>query len=227
MLRASLTTPNGPLLLAGLTEGNITRLKAGMLIKAPFSSFGVESPGSLAIIYGTTEADLERTLREHGLIMGATRATVDPRVDQAGEIAARHAHVLICTVGLPRSGKSTWARGQAYPIVNPDAIRLAMHGQRFSAQAEPFVWLHAKLMVRSLFGAGHKYVILDATNVSRKRRDEWRSESEWGLFFKHIITDPETCLQRAIAANDGAMMDVINRMEREFEPLGADEKVWP
>ena len=35
---------------------------------------------------------------------------------------------LIVMVGLPRSGKTTWARKQGYPIVNPDSIRLAFHG---------------------------------------------------------------------------------------------------
>ena len=31
---------------------------------------------------------------------------------------------LIMTIGLPRSGKSTWARTQACPIVNQDSIKL-------------------------------------------------------------------------------------------------------
>ena len=38
---------------------------------------------------------------------------------------------LILTVGLPRSGKTTWALAQGYPIVAPDAIRLAVTGQRY------------------------------------------------------------------------------------------------
>jgi len=38
--------------------------------------------------------------------------------------------ILILTVGLPRSGKSTWAAKKGFPIVSPDAIRLAMHGMR-------------------------------------------------------------------------------------------------
>ena len=29
---------------------------------------------------------------------------------------------LLATVGLPRSGKSTWAKEQGFPIVSPDAI---------------------------------------------------------------------------------------------------------
>jgi predicted kinase len=33
---------------------------------------------------------------------------------------------LILTVGLPRSGKTTWAKQQGVPMVNRDAIRLAL-----------------------------------------------------------------------------------------------------
>lgn len=133
--------------------------------------------------------------------------------------------ILILTVGLPRSGKSTWARTQAYPIVNPDSIRLAIHGQRFHGPAEPLVWATAKIMVRSLFMAGHKTVILDATSCTRTRRDEWKSK-EWGLFFKMIDTSKDECLSRAVKENDQVIIPVIERMSASFEPLGEDEKRW-
>src|SRR5580698_4180408 len=110
---------------------------------------------------------------------------------------------LICTVGLPRSGKSTWAqqtmKDKGLPIVNPDAIRLAVHGQRFVAVAEPFVWATAKAMVRSLFLAGHDAMIVDATNTTRKRRDEWQSP-DWRTLFVEMDASEETCIKRA--AND-------------------------
>jgi predicted kinase len=83
---------------------------------------------------------------------------------------------LILTVGLPRSGKTTWARAQGVPVASPDAISRALHGQRFIGVAEPFVWAIAKLMVRALFLAGHPTVIVDATNTTQKRRDEWKSD---------------------------------------------------
>src|SRR5258706_417694 len=54
-------------------------------------------------------------------------------------------NTLIVMVGLPWSGKSTWAREQGnWPIVCPDEIRFALHGQRFIAEAEPWVWTIAK-----------------------------------------------------------------------------------
>jgi predicted kinase len=132
---------------------------------------------------------------------------------------------LIAMVGLPRSGKSTEARKLGFPIVSPDAIRLAIHGQRFSALAEPFVWATAKAMVRALFLAGHNTVILDATNNTRARRDEWRSK-DWDIAFKVIPTDAATCIERATAECDLSIIPVIARMADEHEPLGEDEKQW-
>jgi len=132
--------------------------------------------------------------------------------------------LLVLTVGLPRSGKTTWARLQGVPIVSPDAIRLALHGHRFEALAEPFVWAIAKVMVRALFRAGHYTVIVDACNNTRKRRDEWRSD-EWALSFMRIETSTEECLRRADAEHDDYIIPIIKRMSDQFEPIADDEKV--
>lgn len=223
MLRVGVNDKDNRLILMGLSEGNVERLKAGFPIKADLKSFGVDLPGKIAVIYGKTEADIEAELRKHGLVGDC--GVTDPRINQEAAARAQYERILIVTVGLPRSGKTTWARSQAYPIVNPDSIRLALHGQRFYADAEPMVWAVARLMVRSLFLAGHRHVILDATSVQKKRRDEWVSR-EWGTFFKHVDTNWEVCLKRAEAENDQEIIPVIARMMEQFEPLTPDEMRW-
>lgn len=128
--------------------------------------------------------------------------------------------ILILTVGLPRSGKTTWARKQGFPIVNPDSIRLAMHGQRFQSLAEPLVWAIAQIMVRSLFLAGHDTVIVDATNTTKKRREIWMN-ADWATAFKVIPTCEAECVARAEAANDDEILPVIDRMAEQYEsPVG-------
>ena len=53
-------------------------------------------------------------------------------------------HLLICTMGLPRSGKSTWSKKMAQkygiPIVCPDSIRISLYARDFIVEAEPMVW---------------------------------------------------------------------------------------
>jgi predicted kinase len=129
---------------------------------------------------------------------------------------------LVMTVGLPRSGKSTWARQDGSPIVNPDAIRLSLHGAAWRAEAEPMVWAVAKLMVAALFEAGHDEVILDATNTTRARRDEWE-DRRWRRVYMPFDTPKEVCLARALAAEKPDLLPVIERMAAALEPVQEEE----
>ena len=134
-------------------------------------------------------------------------------------------NLLVVTVGLPRAGKSTWAREQGHPVVNPDAIRLAIHGHAFIDLAEPWVWATAKAMVRSLFGAGHKTVILDATNVTHKRRVEWVG-TEWDTAFKVFDAPEEECVRRAHETQRGGLVPTIGRMAAQWEPLRPGDPIY-
>ena len=130
---------------------------------------------------------------------------------------------LICTMGLPRCGKSTWARDTLLPVISPDAVRLALHGQRFWAPGEKMVWALVPMMVRALFESGNKVVVLDATNLTRWQRDQWQSD-EWETVFHFIDTDAATCAARALITDQPDLVEVIDRMVEEFEPLEEDEK---
>ena len=131
-------------------------------------------------------------------------------------------NTLICTVGLPLSGKSTWAKSTGFPMVNPDSIRLALHGQPFAKSAEPMVWVQASYMVKALFLTGHSIVILDATNTTDKARRRWISD-DWDTEFQIIDTSKEVCIKRA---GNEVMVAVIERMANQFEPLSEDEPLW-
>jgi predicted kinase len=127
---------------------------------------------------------------------------------------------LILTVGLPRSGKTTWAKQQEIPIVNPDSIRLAIHGQRFIHDAEPMVWTTAKYMVRSLFLAGHDKIIVDATNTTAKRRQEWIDESGkigCSVSYHVIPTSAAECIARAKAEGDEEIIPIIEHMAKQWD----------
>lgn len=128
---------------------------------------------------------------------------------------------LIMMVGLPRSGKSTKARELSVehgaPIVCPDDIRLALHGQPYVATAENFVWAMADLMVRALF-MSHNTVILDACNHTRDRRDTWQNTSMWKREFVTVDTPAEECILRT-----PSLRPVIERMAAAYQPVGQTE----
>jgi predicted kinase len=130
--------------------------------------------------------------------------------------------VLILTVGVPCSGKSYWARSTGLPMVNPDSIRLTLHGQAFIREAEPMIWTMARYMVGSLFTAGHDVVILDACNYGKKFRDDWYNPSKWVCKFKVFNTPLEVCLERA-AREKPDLTPIIQSQAKQFEPLSAFE----
>lgn len=134
--------------------------------------------------------------------------------------------LLICMMGLPRSGKTTIVRElmkkHQAPVVRRDDIRLALHGQRYQKLAEPFIKAISDVMIRSLFLSGHEVVICDETNYSRATRDYHKSDG-WDTVFYPVLTSPEVCKERAIATNQPDLCPVIDEMYGRYEPLGEDE----
>lgn len=133
-------------------------------------------------------------------------------------------NILICTVGLPRSGKSTWARKLMFPRVNPDSIRRAFTGLRWFGPIEHQVWATARTMVRALFLAGHKIVVLDSTNLSRKARDAFTPSEDVDWKRRFILFDTPTlvCKERAEKTYP-ELCEVIDFMQANWEPI--DEEV--
>lgn len=137
--------------------------------------------------------------------------------------------IVLLLKGLPRSGKSTIAKRLAkhkgWPIINPDSFRLAIHGQVYYGPAEPTVWANVKVAARALLLAGHTHIVIDATNMKRNRRDDWRREN-WRVIVYELKTDMETCLKIASDTGRDDLIPVIERMESEHEPLESDEEKW-
>lgn len=130
-------------------------------------------------------------------------------------------------VGLPRSGKSTQARKLSQslnaPIVEPDAIRLALHGTPYREEVEPLIHAFAGVMVRSLFHAGHKTVILDECGLTKKHRKLATKMGGTETLFVPVLTPKEVCQERAVLTQQEYLIPVIEQMAVDFEPLEGEE----
>ena len=137
---------------------------------------------------------------------------------------------LIAMMGLPRSGKSTIVRylmhELGYPVVQRDAIRLALYGERYRKEAEPMVKAMSLYMIKALFLTGHSVVLCDETNYSRAARDSVKSP-DWDTVFYEITTNAEECKRRAVVTGQPDLVPVIDEMFARYEPLGGDEKSVP
>lgn len=134
---------------------------------------------------------------------------------------------LIVTVGLPRSGKTTFCnellKPKGFVIVNPDSFRLAIHGQVFIPSAEPFVWAAVYAAVDALRLAGHD-VVVDGTHMTKKRRLPWE---ERGATFHLMETKAEVCIARAVATGRDELIPVIQRMAKECDwPAAIGESIF-
>lgn len=127
---------------------------------------------------------------------------------------------IVTLIGLPKSGKTTWALEQGHPIVNRDAIRLAMHGQRYIQKAEDIVTVFETNMAAALIIAGHEVVVIDACHNTEKRSARWHTLAdslgvEWEPLF--IRTGKSVCIERAMAVKDYEIIPIIERMYAEAD----------
>lgn len=131
---------------------------------------------------------------------------------------------LAIMCGLPKSGKTTYARGlqeAGWVRVCPDDIRRALHGRGHHPPAEPLVWANAELTVRALLLGGHA-VVVDATNTTKRRRAPWLAiarDHEVPIEAFVLGTPTAECHERNRASDDSVPAEVIDRMDEQWEPI--------
>lgn len=76
MIKAKLDSDK---IILGLSEENVKRLKQDQPIRVQLSELGLK--GEVFIIYGKTELDMQKQLREVGLISKDTEIKIDPRLE--------------------------------------------------------------------------------------------------------------------------------------------------
>ena len=122
---------------------------------------------------------------------------------------------LILTIGLPRSGKSTWAKSTGLPIVNRDSIRLALYAQPFIPEAEDMVTAIETYMAKALILV-HETVIIDATHIKEEYRKRWTEDDFYDkVEYKIFNTSAKECIRRAKKDGKEYLIPVIKRMNGE------------
>ena len=147
---------------------------------------------------------------------------------------------LYFLIGLPRSGKSTFAKNWQRThidilcdntteenkapfmdfnrvVVNADSIRLALSGNRWNYLTEPFVHAIKTTMTRTLISQDYK-VLIDGTHTTTKSIGELFDIDNYAHY--HIVNcDKDICIQRAKDSGQSDLEPVIERMAKQLELL--------
>lgn len=136
---------------------------------------------------------------------------------------------LYCTIGLPFSGKATWAACQGLPVVSLAANEAVMNNSSSSSgtnnkttqkgKAAPDPLAFTKQLIECLFAAGNKVVILLAENLTEQERQYWQDETDasWQTVFREFQISEKEALRKAMAS--GASKQELSRIRERAKEL--------
>lgn len=131
---------------------------------------------------------------------------------------------LYFTIGMPRSGKSTYCNKWAAEkpnrvIVSSDDIRFALHGKRYEPLAETMVFAIKHIMTRAHLNRGND-VIVDGTHSTRLSIQRLLEIDRLAVAVT-IETPADECIRRAIATNQEDLIPVISRIDAQIQYLNS------
>ena len=106
---------------------------------------------------------------------------------------------VIVLVGLPGSGKSTWAAEQRQTVLSSDAIRALLSGDETNQAIHARVFSTMRFLLRQRLELGAGVTIVDATHLARKWRKPWiQLAAKYGATVEAVYFDigVEECLRR-------------------------------
>jgi len=124
-------------------------------------------------------------------------------------------------VGVPGSGKTTWAARQPYSVLSSDAIRLLVADDPAIQTIHRQVFATLRSLARQRLELHRPVTCIDSTALTRWERRQWvrladNVECEVEAIF--FDTPLEICLERNAHRERVVPADVVRDMARRLEP---------
>lgn len=128
---------------------------------------------------------------------------------------------VILLVGLPGSGKSTWAAGRKLPMLSSDLLRELLLDDVTDQSANGAVFRMLRRMLVARLELRRPVTCIDATNLTRReRRPYCVLAAMYGAEVEAIYFDipGEVCRARNRARNRNVPEEAMDRLEAKLQP---------
>jgi len=155
-------------------------------------------------------------------------AEVEPTPKPVAQVHAKKQPrgIVVLTIGLPGSGKTSWFRRRAITPLSSDLLRMMLFDDITEQRYQDLVFSTLRYLLRARMIARMPWNYVDATNLSPRERRGWiKMAQEFGYEVHAVFFDVpiEVCMERN--ARRGRMVpdDVMQRMAGKLRPPTFDE----
>ncbi len=134
--------------------------------------------------------------------------------------------VVVLTVGLPGSGKSSWFRRRGITPLSSDLLRTLLFDNIAEQRYQDLVFSTLRSLLRARLIARMPWNYVDATNLSPKERRGWiKMAQEFGYEMHAVYFDVslEVCQERNRRRQRNVPDDVMQRMAGKLRPPTFEE----
>ena len=149
-----------------------------------------------------------------------------PQVHAPHEKKRHPKGVVVLTIGLPGSGKTSWFRRRAITPLSSDLLRMMLFDDISEQRYQDLVFSTLRYLLRARMIARMPWNYVDATNLSPRERRGWiKMAQEFGYEVQAVFFDVpvEVCADRNKRRGRMVPDEVMQRMAAKLRPPTFEE----